>query len=131
MGIILHITQRNAWNESAAGRYYAAASLTLEGFIHCSTTGQATDTLNRHFQNGSDLVCLCIDEQKLEAKVIYERPREIPLQEARTTELYPHLYGPINVSAVIRVVDLVPKADGSFQLPGEILDSLPGDATSR
>ncbi|HUX49374.1 MAG TPA: DUF952 domain-containing protein [Spirochaetia bacterium] len=120
MSIILHIARRKAWDEYSAERYYSDPSLTTEGFIHCSTVRQAIDTLNRHFPDERDLVFLCIDEQKLEPKVIYESPKGITIDDARIKEVYPHLYGPINMTAVIRVVDLVPESDGSFQLPEEI-----------
>jgi len=120
MSIILHIARRKAWDDYSAERHYSDPSLTTEGFIHCSTVRQAIDTLNRHFPNERDLVFLCIDEQKLEPKVIYESPKGITIDDARIIEVYPHLYGPINMTAVIRVVDLVPEPDGSFQLPEEI-----------
>ncbi len=127
MSVILHIAHRTAWQQSFAGGYYTAPSLYSEGFIHCSTTAQAIETANRLFRNDRDLVLLCIDEEKLEPDVKYEAPKGTAAHDLRVGEVFPHLYGPINVSAVIRVVDLVPQPDGSFELPSEIEDLLNKD----
>ena len=37
--------------------------------------------------------------------------------DQRTASLFPHIYGPLNVSAVIQVMDFAPEADGKFKLP--------------
>lgn len=120
MSIILHITHRNAWQESASSGYYRAPSLDTEGFIHCSTIEQTVDTANRLFFNRRDLVLLCIDEKRVEPKVKYESPTDSIAHDPRANALFPHLYGPLNVSAVVRVVEFVPDTDGRFALPAEI-----------
>jgi uncharacterized protein (DUF952 family) len=118
MSIVLHITPREAWETSVPGGYYKPSSLGSEGFIHCSTIEQTADTANQFYPNQQGLVLLCIDENKLESKVKYEGPA--CANDQRTSLLFPHIYGPLNVSAVVHVVEFVPNADGKFVLPAEI-----------
>jgi len=116
--MILHIALRDVWETSVPGGYYKPSSLSSEGFIHCSTIEQTVDTANQFFSNQQDLVLLCIDENKSESKVKYEGPA--CANDQRTSSLFPHIYGPLNVSAVVRVVEFVPNTDGKFVLPAEI-----------
>ena len=118
MSIILHITPREAWEASVSGGYYKPSSLSSEGFIHCSTIEQTVETANQFYPNQQGLALLCIDENKLESKVKYEGPA--CANDQRTSSLFPHIYGPLNASAVVRVVEFVPNADGKFELPLEI-----------
>ena len=100
---------------------YAPTSLRDEGFIHCSTLAQVIDTANRFYRGQDDLVLLLIDESQLKAELKYEGPR---MDRGESSgELFPHLYGELNVDAVVRVVELPCEADGSFQLPDGSDDS--------
>jgi uncharacterized protein (DUF952 family) len=116
--MILHITPRQAWETSVPNGYYKPSSLDSEGFIHCSTIEQTVDTANQYYPNQQGLVLLCIDENKSESKVKYEGPA--CANDQRTSLLFPHIYGPLNVSAVVRVVEFTPNADGKFVLPAQI-----------
>ena len=73
------------------------------------------ETANQFYAGQKDLVLLCIDTKKTEAEVKYEAPA--CADDQRMESLFPHIYGPLNVSAVVRVVDFVPGADGKFKLP--------------
>jgi len=86
-----------------------------EGFVHCSTLAQVIATANRFYRGQSGLVVLCIEEERLRVELKYEA-------SARTrgegkSEMFPHLYGELNVDAVVRVVELPCEVDGSFRLP--------------
>ena len=94
---------------------YAPTSLRDEGFIHCSTLAQVIDTANRFYRGQDDLVLLLIDESQLKAELEYEAPAMTHGESSG--ELFPHLYGELNVDAVVRVVELPCEVDGSFQLP--------------
>ncbi len=89
-----------------------------DGFVHCSTIEQTAETANQFFPDQRDLVLLCIDANKSEAEVRYEGPA--CANDQREDALFPHIYGPLNISAVIRVVEFIPNADGQFILPAEI-----------
>ena len=117
--MILHITPHEAWEKSVHDGYYKPSSLVSEGFIHCSTIEQTADTANRFYPNQQGLVLLCIDENKLESKIKFEGPACD--NDQRTSLLFPHIYGPLNASAVVRVVEFTPNADGKFELPKEII----------
>lgn len=117
MDIILHIADRKEWEASLTGGYYEPPSLGSDGFIHCSTIEQNVETANRYYAGRRGLVLLCIDRDKTDAEVKYEAPA--CMNDHRVDSLFPHIYGPLNVSAVIRVAGFVPGADGKFELPAE------------
>jgi uncharacterized protein (DUF952 family) len=111
--MILHIVKRGEWELAVSQGTYAPDSLRTEGFIHCSTQAQMIDTANRFYRGQRDLVVLFIDESRLTAELKYEAPATPHDEAAR--DLFPHLYGELNVEAVVRVIELPCKADGSFQ----------------
>ena len=111
--MIFHITKRIEWEEAVRAGEYRAASLNDQGFIHCSTPEQVVRVANFLFAGQCGLVLLCIDVEKLEAKVEYENCEG-------GIDLFPHVYGIINMEAVVDVVDFNPDQDGCFQLPSEI-----------
>ena len=103
-------------------RTYAPDSLRSEGFIHCSTLAQVIDTANRFYRGQQDLVVLYIEESRLTAELKYEAPAIAHDEVAG--DLFPHLYGELNVEAVARVVELSCEADGSFLLPDGLRERL-------
>lgn len=120
MSIILHITNRKVWESAVPSGYYKPTSLDSDGFIHCSTIEQTVDTANHFFAGQRDLILLCIDKNKTKSEVKYEAPACVGDQ--RITSLFPHIYGPLNVSAVVKVVKFVTDKEGKFVLPAEIKD---------
>jgi uncharacterized protein (DUF952 family) len=116
--MIAHIVKRIEWQLAVGKGTYAPDSLLTEGFIHCSTLAQLVDTANRFYRGQDDLVVLCIEESRLNAELKYEAPAMRHGESAAA--LFPHLYGELNVDAVVRVVALPCKADGSFELPDEL-----------
>jgi len=116
--MIAHIVKRSEWELAVGKGTYAAASLRAEGFIHCSTLAQVIDTANRFYRGQDDLVVLCIEESRLNAELKYEPPTMQHDEPAGA--LFPHLYGELNVDAVVQVVALPCEADGSFRLPDEL-----------
>jgi uncharacterized protein (DUF952 family) len=116
--MFLHIVARADWESALARGIYAPPSLASEGFIHCSKKPQIQHTANRFYRGQTGLVILCIDESRLEAASKYEPP-DSPLDET-SGDLFPHLYGPLNLNAVIGVIDFPPRADGTFELPAAL-----------
>ena len=105
---LLHITTEEAWAEAITQGAYRADSLASEGFIHCSTPSQVIWVANNRFRGRTDLILLHIDPSKIEAEIRYEN-----LEGGR--ELFPHVYGPIPVAAIVEVTPLRPSLDGSFR----------------
>ncbi len=110
MNIILHITTREAWQTAVFANTYRADSFDSEGFIHCSTLDQVLIPANAMFQGRQGLVLLCIDPDRLTHRLVYEDCYESGIE-------FPHIYGPLNVEAVLDVVDFPPNEDGTFSLP--------------
>jgi uncharacterized protein (DUF952 family) len=104
---IFHITSDDAWTTARANGAYAADSLATEGFIHCSDAHQVVWVANQRFRGRQDLVLLHIDPLRLGCEVRYEN-----LEGGE--QLFPHIYGPLPVAAVVDVVTFRPAADGSF-----------------
>ena len=111
--MIVHIVSRDEWNEAKRVGIYSPSSVQAEGFVHCSTIAQVTATANRLFHGRKNLVLLCIDESRLQADVRFEPSME----ETTRGDVFPHIYGPIELDAVVQVLDFACEADGSFSLP--------------
>ncbi|MEM9295712.1 MAG: DUF952 domain-containing protein [Planctomycetota bacterium] len=111
---IFHITSRSQWGEAQGSRWYEADSLAAEGFIHFSTEAQVLPSAERFFADRTeDLVVLVIDPDKLTAELRWE------LAHAGTPDeqAFPHLYGPLNLDAVVDVRPLTRNADSRFASP--------------
>lgn len=106
MAIIYHIARRVDWQRARAEGVYRGETLASEGFIHCSTKDQVVRVANHLFMGRSGLALLTIDESKLKSEVRYET--------ADDGEIYPHVYGPINLGAVVRAQAFEPGEDGRF-----------------
>jgi uncharacterized protein (DUF952 family) len=119
--MILHITTHQAWGQAQGEGEYTAPSLASEGFIHCSTIDQVVQTANSFFRGRDGLVLLCMDEKRLTAECRYERPSGAACYDGNRGGLFPHVYGPISLAAVIKAVDFPVSGDGSFSLPVELL----------
>ena len=111
--MILHITVRAQWNAAREAGAYRGDTLATEGFIHCSEPAQVLGVSNAIFRGRQDLVLLCIDPGRIIVEIRYEAA-------PGTAERFPHIYGPLNLDAVTRVLPFSPQPDGSFHLPGEI-----------
>ncbi|BAY88218.1 MULTISPECIES: DUF952 domain-containing protein [unclassified Tolypothrix] len=114
MKTILHITQSGQWEEAKTLGSYRADSLETEGFIHCSEANQILKVANRFFKHQKGLVILFIDADQVKAEVRYE--------EAEIGELFPHIYGKLNIDAVFQVINFESGEDGLFNLPREVLN---------
>jgi uncharacterized protein (DUF952 family) len=115
--IILHITTLQDWDKALNEGEYISPSLISDGFIHCSTIKQTTDTANIFFKGQKGLILLYINESKLEPECKYEDACGGALHNPEVGKLFPHIYGPINLSAVEKVLDFPPGDDGLFALP--------------
>jgi uncharacterized protein (DUF952 family) len=115
--MIFHITTLKEWYRGLSEDAYTTPSLASDGFIHCSTLHQTADTANMFFKGQNGLVLLCIDEGKLRSQCKYEDPTGAGRHDPRAGNLFPHVYGPINLTAVIMVVDFPADENGVFALP--------------
>ena len=110
---IFHITTRAEAEEARRTGTYVAAAFQREGFLHCSYARQLARVADAHFPGRSGLVLLVIDRARVGCEVVDEN-----LEGG--SDLFPHIYGPLPMSAVTAVVDFPCRPDGTFELPDEI-----------
>ena len=122
MTIILHLASNAAWLAASKKGVYHSDSLSTEGFIHCSTASQIVDVANAFYRGQHGLVILVIKKDKLTSELKWEPPAHPNPERAAKVgdELFPHVYGPINVEAVVKVIPFEPAGDGMFSLPPEL-----------
>ena len=106
--MIFHITTEEQWLEAKLLGEYKHPSLQNEGFIHCSTRDQVVTSANRYFMDYAFVFVLQIEEEKLTSQLIYE--------PSTGGELFPHVYGSINVDAIVKIVKEKRGDDGFFYL---------------
>lgn len=111
---ILHITSPQAWQQAQSVGEYRAESLDAEGFIHCSTPAQVCEVAERYYKGQHGLILLAINPERLRAPLMYEGPDD------PSYGYYPHIYGAINLDAVMAVLPFEPDLAGRFALPIEI-----------
>jgi uncharacterized protein (DUF952 family) len=108
---ILHITSRASWSAAQKSGEYTAGSLAGEGFVHCSKVDQIIRVANLGFAGQRGMVLLVIDPARLASELRWEPGVDLG------TELFPHIYGAINLDAVMDVLAFEPGAEGKFNLP--------------
>ncbi len=109
MALIYHLTYKNAWESAKPTGEYAAPSLAEEGFIHCSKDiPQLIKVAARLYPGETNLMVLDVELNKLIAPLKSE--------PSRSGEIYPHIYGKLNVDAVVQERTLKVGADGFHYL---------------
>jgi uncharacterized protein (DUF952 family) len=111
MKFIYHITSNAAWEQAQKTGSYRGDTLETEGFIHCSDRHQFLKVANARFRGRTDLVLLTIDSETVKASLKYEA--------GEVGELFPHVYSPLEITAVVRAVPLCAAANGSFIDPSD------------
>ena len=91
------------------GVYRGSADDARDGFIHFSTASQVPETLRKHFFGQRALFLVEVDGDALGGELRWER--------SRNEELFPHLYGELDLGAVISVINLNMRSDGSHDSP--------------
>lgn len=105
---IFHIAEKSRWDAAKLAGAYAwstyGRTLQDEGFIHAAREDQWQSVRARYYADARErLVLLVIDTDRLTA----------PWREDRVGDTtYPHIYGPLNPSAVVRETPL-PAAPGT------------------
>ncbi len=107
---IYHIIPQADWAAAQAQGNYRPESLASAGFIHCSRPGQVERVANAFYRNQEDLLLLEIACDGLQADVRYEDL----LGEGMT---FPHIYGPLNLNAVVGVYAMKRDDSGDYILP--------------
>lgn len=110
---IYKISPASAWREAErAGVYRGSADDLSDGFIHFSTASQVAETARKHFFGQSGLFLIALDAETLGDALRWE--------PSRNDELFPHLYGELDLGAVTAVYDLPARADGTHVIPEQL-----------
>ena len=112
MNRIFHIATQQDWDAAIEAGDYRVSTLgrTLAevGFIHCSTAAQVQAVADRYYRGLTDLLLLTIETARLSSRMQLD-----PVGR----ETYPHIYGPLNLDAVVEITPLVTGADGAIEVP--------------
>lgn len=110
MPTIYKITSASAWREAERqGVYRGSADDRRDGYIHFSTASQVAETARKHFAGQTGLFLVAVDAVALGDALRWE--------PSRNNELFPHLYGDLDLGAVTGVSDLRTRSDGSHDVP--------------
>jgi uncharacterized protein (DUF952 family) len=89
---------------------FAGAPVDLgDGYIHMSTAAQLAETIAKHFSGQSNLAIVAVDLDALGDALKWE--------PSRGGDLFPHLYAPLSLDAVIAYGPLEFDEDGSIRYP--------------
>ncbi len=91
--MLIHLLSRAEWGQARLAGVHAPPSLASEGFIHLCTPEQLPGVVARFFANQSDILALELDETKIIGEIRWE--------DSYGHGLFPHLYAPLNLEAVI------------------------------
>jgi uncharacterized protein (DUF952 family) len=107
---IYKICPASNWREAERqGTYRGSADDARDGFIHFSTAAQLAGTLQKHYFGQTGLFLVAIDADLLGDALRWE--------PSRGDDLFPHLYGALDLGAVTAVMDLRARSDGSHDIP--------------
>lgn len=108
--MIYKIVPATLWQDALNTGEFKGASIDLtDGYIHLSTAEQAPGTAARYFAGQAGLLLVAIDAEKLGDKLVYEA--------SPGGTLFPHLYAPLSLDAVLWAKPLPLGADGAHLFP--------------
>ena len=80
-----------------------------------------SNVANKYYRGATNMVLVHIDPAALTSPLKWEPPAHIDGSPSLPNEpLFPHIYGVINLDAVVQVIDFPPNPDGSFNLPAQL-----------
>jgi uncharacterized protein (DUF952 family) len=107
--MIYKICPASAWREAERqGVYRGSADDIRDGFIHFSTASQVAETA-RNFFGQTGLFLIAVDADMLGDALRWEH--------SRNDQLFPHLYGELDLGAVTGVRDMHARSDGYHDIP--------------
>ena len=95
---IYRIFTRDEWQQALAHNHFSGNELDRrDGFIHLSSREQVAGTLDKYFSDTADVVIAEIDAVMLGENLRWEPSRD--------GQLFPHLYGTLPLTAIVRTLD--------------------------
>ncbi len=99
MALIFHVAQASDVELASQSGSYRCESIEAEGFVHCCKPEQLQGVLERYYRGVKGLLLLHIDSGLLQSELVYENT-------VGGEELFPHVYGSINMDAVVQVASV-------------------------
>lgn len=110
---IYHMCRQDEWAAAEkTGSYPGSSQDAADGFIHFSTGLQVVKSAAKHRAGQAGILLLRVDPRKLGSALKWEASRD--------GNLFPHLYGPLPVAAVMAVYDLPLDPLGRHVFPAEL-----------
>jgi uncharacterized protein (DUF952 family) len=110
MTTLYRILSREAFEAAQKrGAFLGSAHDLRDGFIHLSAAHQVVETAAKHYAGQHDLVLVWVDGDRLGPVLKWE--------PSRGDDLFPHLYGPLPMPAVLRAEPLPLGNDGKHVFP--------------
>jgi uncharacterized protein (DUF952 family) len=107
---IYKICPASAWREAERqGLYRGSADDRRDGFIHFSLSSQLAETARKHYAGQAGLFLIAVDADALGDALRWE--------PSRNGELFPHLYGELDLGAVTGVQEMHARSDGTHDIP--------------
>ena len=107
--VLYKIMSKLEWETAQAQGIYEGSEVDRkDGFIHLSAAHQVRATAQKHFSGKADLVLISFREESLGFNLKWE--------VSRGGDLFPHVYGALQLSAVSEVIPL-PLVKGIHQFP--------------
>lgn len=111
---VYKIVPAQLWLEAQDNGQFSGAPIDVaDGFIHFSTAAQAKETARLYFSGQSELLLVAVDGASLGAALVFE--------PSRHGDLFPHLYGPLPLSAVLWQKPLPVGQDGLHMFPEDMV----------
>ena len=109
-GITYHLAVQAEWDAQSDGASYVPGAYAADGFIHCTNgLDLLTDIANMFYKGSADeRIVLVLDLSAITSEVRYDDEGE----------QFPHVYGPLNTSAVVGELSVSRSDDGTFMLLG-------------
>ena len=105
--IIYKILRQSEWAEMQAnGEFGGSVHDRRDGFIHMSTAAQLQGTLDKHYTDGEVVILAAVRLADITESVKWE--------VSRGGAEFPHIYGPLPMSAVAQHWDLSPDPKGRY-----------------
>jgi len=116
LAVILHLLSEREWQVVSRGLEYVPDAYALDGFVHCSPDDEVMLAVaNAYYAQAADtLVVVALDEAALRSEVRWEDPSPGPPPGVAAGTRFPHVYGPLDLSAVTGVRRLVADVTGRF-----------------
>jgi uncharacterized protein (DUF952 family) len=103
---IYHVVPAERWSQTAENSNYEPDSLFIEGFIHFSFFDQVDGVIKRYYRILDDLLVLKVELSKIQS--------EIKIEKVPGNGSFPHLYGMLNLDAVVGVYKIECDQNGNY-----------------